>query len=305
MSAEERHLMQEQALTTTGMAEAEKPAEETQPVDMQQSPRRQRVIAVASGKGGVGKTLVTANIGITLTRFGHRVLLVDADFGFGNLDLLLGITPKYNLTHVFSGKKELADVMLAGPSGVRVLPAGSGGKRPPRIEDEQRDKFVEQIHSYEDIADIVLVDTRAGLSDNTMQFLLAADEVILVTSPEPPSIMDSYGVVKILAQERETTTMRLLVNMASDRYDAEHVEETVGLVTRQFFNVTFEQLGWICYDPFVSRAVRQQQPVVMLYPHARATKDIVGIAAKLVGHDIMMPQESGLRAFASRIRHMF
>jgi len=193
--------MQEQLQQIADMDEATKaPEESLREAPAEQPQRRQRIIAVASGKGGVGKTLVTANIGITLTRFGHRVMLIDADFGFGNLDLLLGITPKYNLTHVFSGKKEVADVLLTGPSGVKVLPAGSGGKRPPRIEDDQRDRFAEQIRSYEDIADIVLVDTRAGLSDNTMQFLLMADEVILVTTPEPPSIMDSYGVVKILAQ---------------------------------------------------------------------------------------------------------
>jgi len=99
--------------------------------------------------------------------------------------------------------------------------------------------------------------------------------------------------------------MRLLVNMASDRYDAGHVDDTIGLVTKQFFNVTFEQLGWVCYDPFVSRAVRQQQPVVMLYPHARATKDIVGIAAKLVGHEYVLPQEHGLKNLLARIRHKF
>lgn len=267
----------------------------------------QRIIAVASGKGGVGKTSIVANMGIALTRYGHRVLLMDTDFGMGNLELMIGagVAPKYNLTHVFSGKKTLQDVMMTGPRGVRILPAGTGGKLSGAISLESKRDFMEEVRGLSEIADIVLVDTRSGLSDNTLHFMTLADEVILVTTPEPPSIMDSYGIVKILAQERDSTAMKLLINMAGDRFDALHVEDTIGLVTKQFSNVALEHLGWICHDSAVPRAVRQQQPFVTLYPHSRASKDVSGVAAKLVNYQFDMPSDYGFRSLINRLRSRF
>jgi flagellar biosynthesis protein FlhG len=266
---------------------------------------KQRIIAVTSGKGGVGKSNVAVNLGITLTRFGHRVMLVDADIGMANIDLLLGITPKYNITHLLSGKKELNDIMLNGPSGVKILPSSSSGKRATKIDDAQLKSLIKAIREKHELADLVFVDTAAGLSDNVLDFLVLADEVILITTPEPTSIRDPYGVVKALAQEREKPKLSLIVNMENDQYDAKHVVNTMELVTRQFFNIKLEQLGWINYDPLVSRAVRQQQPFTLLYPSSHASKAMHQIAGRFADFKVDFHNETGLRGLITRVKNFF
>ena len=267
--------------------------------------RPQRVIAVTSGKGGVGKTNFVVNFGIALTRFGHRVLVLDADLGMGNIDLILGLTPKFNISHILSGKKEISDVVLTGPSGIKVLPASSGGKRTAKTAFEVKKALIQALRERTDLADIILLDTNAGLDDNVIHFLKLADEVILMTTPEPTSIMDSYGIVKVLAQERGHTRLHLLVNMATDQYDARHVGETMGMVTKQFSNVTVQEMGWIYQDPLVSRAVRQQQPFVLLYPASRAARSLTRLAARFADSEVDFFVDRGLRGWIQKIRGLF
>lgn len=269
------------------------------------APGAQRVIAVCSGKGGVGKSSFTVNFGIALTRFGHRVLLLDADLGMGNLDLLLGMTPKYNISHILAGKKEISDVVLSGPSGVKVLPASSGGKRTAKVDFEIKKQLVQDMRAHTDLADTVFLDINAGLDDNVIHFLKLADEVIIMTTPEPTAIMDSYGIVKMLAQERDETTLHLLVNMATDKYDAQHVGNTMEMVTKQFMNVTLTEMGWVYYDPLVSRSVRQQQPFVLLYPASRAARSIADIAARFADSEVDFMVERGLRGWIQKVRGLF
>jgi flagellar biosynthesis protein FlhG len=269
------------------------------------APHPQRIIAVTSGKGGVGKTNITLNLGITLTRCGHRVMLVDTDLGMANLDLLMGITPKYNLSHVLSGKKQIQDVMINGPSGIKLLPASSGGKRGEKYGLQAKKDLMAAIREQHELADLVFMDTRAGLSDSLIHFLTLADEIILVTTPEPTSIMDSYGIVKILAQERATTKLGLIVNMICDQHDARHVSHTMELVTRQFFNITLEDIGWVPHDPQVSRAVRQQQPFVLQYPGSRAAKAMGQIALKFSDVQVDFLVEHGLRGWWGQLKNLF
>lgn len=266
---------------------------------------RQRIIAVASGKGGVGKSNITINLGITLTRFGHRVMLVDGDMGMANLDLLLGVTPKFNLSHVLGEKKDIQEVLITGPSGIKILPASSGGRSVESVDLQAKKDLFDAIRAQHEIADLVLVDTGGGLSDEVMHYLYLADEIILVTTPEPTSIMDSYGIVKRLAAERESTRLYLIVNMANDDYDARHVVSTIEDITKHFFNVTVTDLGWIHYDPLVSRAVRQQQPFVQLYPSARASRAFNHIATRFANYKVDFLVEHGIRGLISRIRHFF
>lgn len=265
----------------------------------------QRIIAVTSGKGGVGKSNVAVNLAIALTRFGHRVLVVDADFGMANVDLIMGLTPRYNLSHVFSGKKELADVMLTGPGGVRILPSASGGRRGDSVDRAAIRSLFDSIRETPETADLVFVDTGAEITDNAVDLLCLADEVLLLTTPEPTSIMDAYGVVKLLARERENAHIRLLVNMAEDPYDAQHVVDTMRQISKQFFNVTLEDLGWLYQDPSVSRAVRQQQPFVLLFPASRAARSLQNVAVRFANLPDAMPAEHGFRGVVNRILSHF
>lgn len=260
-----------------------------------------KVIAITSGKGGVGKSNLAVNLAISLTRFGHRVLVMDSDFGLANLDMLLGLTPKYNLSHVLSGKKQLSDVIITGPSGIKVLPASSNGRVDPELTTEKRTELIKTLRSSTELADTVFIDTDGGITDNTVEFLLLADEIIVVTTPEPTSIMDCYGVIKVLAREKESSLVRLLVNMAEDEADAEHATATMKLVARQFFNVTVEELGWVNFDIAVPRAVRQQQPFVLLYPTSPAARAVNRIAMKMANYEVDFITDRGPAAIWRRI----
>lgn len=296
--------MQDQAETARAIKEQGRDTDRD-PAPAPHGAHPQRIIAVCSGKGGVGKSSFTVNMGIALTRFGHRVLLLDADLGMGNLDLLMGLTPKYNVSHILSGKKEIHDVALTGPSGVKVLPASSGGKRAAKVDFEAKKKLIQDLRTHTDMADTVFVDAGAGLDDNVVHFLKLADEVILMTTPEPTAIMDSYGIVKLLAQERDETVLHLLVNMAADKYDAQHVGNTMEMLTKQFMNVTLREMGWIYNDPLVSRAVRQQQPFVLLYPASRASRSVTKIAARFADSEVDFLTERGLRGWIQKMRALF
>lgn len=264
-----------------------------------------RLIAITSGKGGVGKSNIAINLSIALTRFGNRVMLFDADFGLANIDLLLGLTPKHNLRHVLSGKKSIEEILLTGPSGIRILPSCAGGGKSEDISAEKKREVISRIRTMGDVADIVFIDTGAGISDNIVDFLTLADEVLLVTTPEPTAIMDSYGVLKMLSQKRDSTEVRVLVNMAEDAQDAQHVMKTIKMISRQFFNIKIEELGWIYFDHQVSRSVRQQQPFVLMYPSSRATKSLNQVASKFCSYDVDFLTERGLSSLWKKVLDFF
>jgi len=267
--------------------------------------REVKVVALASGKGGVGKTTLAINLAISLTRFGHRPMVVDADMGLGNVDLMLGLTPRYNLSHYLDGKKEFEEIVVSGPSGIHLMPCSSGGKMPETFDSQAREKLVERLKNSFDYCDIAVIDTGGGLSDNIIDFLLHADEVFLVTTPEPTSIMDSFGVVKTLAAEKEKLSVRLMINMAHEKADARHVLSTLKLVTKQFQNVDFQYVGSVGLDPNVSKSVRHQQPIVLYNPASRAARDIEMLAMKLADYDVDFRTERGVANFFRKIGAFF
>jgi flagellar biosynthesis protein FlhG len=264
-----------------------------------------KIIAITSGKGGVGKSNIAVNLAIALSRFGHRVLVVDSDFGLANLDMLLGLTPRYNLSHVIAGKKQLQEVVIAGPSGIKILPANSNGRIDPALTPEKRVELIETLRSSPELADTVFIDTGGGITDNIVEFLLLADEIIIVTTPEPTSIMDSYGVIRVLAQEKENSLVRLLVNMAEDEADAQHAFATMKMVARQFFNVTIEELGWINLDYAVPHAVRRQQPFSLLFPSSQASRAINRVAMRMANYDVDFVTDRGPAALLRRVISFF
>ena len=267
--------------------------------------KKQTIIAFTSGKGGVGKTNLVVNLGISLAKFGHRVLILDADLGLANVDLLMGLTPRYNLSHVISGKKNLEEIIITGPSGIRLIPCGSGGRRIKSVNTEKRKAIIAEIREKQRLGDTVLIDTGGGITDNIIDFLILADEVFLVTTPEPTSIMDSYGIIKNLAMEKERVKVRLIVNMAGDGADAEHVLSTMELITKQFFNVELDYLGFVSYDQTVLRAVRQQQPFVLLNPSCRAARDIDTIAMKIADYEVSFRAERGIKRWLRHVVSLF
>lgn len=242
-----------------------------------------RVIAVTSGKGGVGKTNIVLNTSIALASSGARVVVLDADLGLGNIDVMLGMIPRYTLAHVAAGEVGLADVEVTGPAGIRILPCGSGVASLLRLPESERGVLVSALGALEHEAEFIVVDTGAGLSPGVVGFLAAVEEVIVVTTPEPTSIADAYATVKVVSYENPTAPVMLIVNMARDLQEAEDAAEKITLVAKRFLSVHVRLLGFVPRDPFVTRAVMQQEPFVLRYPSSPASRAVADIANKLRG----------------------
>ncbi len=270
----------------------------TAPGDKAVALPRARVIAVTSGKGGVGKTNLSINLSIALARQGKRVLLMDADLGLANVDVCLGIIPRYNLGHVLAGERELEEIIVEGPEGVRVIPSGSGGVRElAYIGETARSRFVEELTHLEGSADVLVVDTGAGMSRNTMSFILAAQEVVVITTPEPTSLMDAYGIIKVATREKPDQKMKLVVNMVRDLRDAREASNKIIILAKKFLGREVENLGYILWDRNMQRAVREQRALLVGYPSSNAASCINNIAFKLGGDGTGEEERSGLTGF--------
>jgi flagellar biosynthesis protein FlhG len=265
--------------TTKGGEHAEKNLHKKQ-IDGDTTPPAQ-VIAVTSGKGGVGKTNVVANLGYALTTMNKRVLVLDADIGLANLDVLLGFSPKYNLQHVLNGEKTIAEVIVTGPGGMKILPASSGIQELSELTREQKLCLLSELDSLYDETDILLIDTSAGISSNVMYFNVAAQEILVVVSPEPTSITDAYALMKVLFLKYSENHFRLLVNSAKSAEEAREVFNHVSLVGQKFLNLSIDYWGYILRDEHVVKAVRQQKALVTLYPQAAASRCFYDLAKKV------------------------
>jgi flagellar biosynthesis protein FlhG len=243
---------------------------------------RPRIITVTSGKGGVGKSNVVINLAIVLSRLEKRALIIDADLGLANVDVLLGLKNHFNLQHVLDGHMKLKDIVVCGPAGVKVVPGSSGIPRIANMSSRKRQEFISSFKELEGEADIILIDTAAGMTKNVIGLALLADEVLLVTTPEPSAITDAYAMIKVLHAEKPEANIQLIVNMASAEAQALEVAQKVVQVSRQFLDFHVSVLGGLPNDPCVPRAVMQRQPWVELYPRSAATRAIKQIAAKML-----------------------
>lgn len=242
-----------------------------------------RVLAVTSGKGGVGKSNIVANLGLALSFLGSRVLLIDADLGLANLDILLGLAPRYTVQDVLSLRQSLAQVIVEGPGGLKVLPACSGLPELAELDEGQKLFLLNELDHYSETIDMVLIDTGAGISRNVLFFNLAAQECILVANNQPTSLTDTYALIKIMATRHKQNRFKLLVNGVSRPREGEAVYQTLLRVTEGFLDqeVFLEYLGFIPFDQSVPQAVMRQQPVLALYPEAPASKSFTRIARQL------------------------
>ncbi|GAB4346985.1 MAG: MinD/ParA family protein [Candidatus Abyssubacteria bacterium] len=246
------------------------------------SKARPRVITVTSGKGGVGKSNVVINLAICLARMGKQVLIIDADLGLANIDILLGLKNKYNLQHVLDGHMTLKDVVVSGPAGIKVIPGSSGIPRIANMNNRRRREFIASFKDIEGEADIILIDTSAGITKNVIKFAVLADEVILVTTPEPSAVTDAYAMIKVIHAEKPNADIGLLVNLAHSEAQALDVAHKVAQVSKQFLNFPVFVLGAIPNDPYVQRAVMQRRPWSELYPRAAASKAIRQMATRVL-----------------------
>jgi flagellar biosynthesis protein FlhG len=241
------------------------------------------VISVTSGKGGVGKSNVVVNLGLALAQRGLNVLLIDADLGLGNLDILLGLTPGFTIQDALASELKLAEVILEGPGGLKILPASSGIAELAVLDEFQKLFLLNEMDHYTEDVDVVLIDTGAGISPNVLFFNIGAQERILVVNNQPPALADAYALIKILASQHGETSFKLLVNGLAHHREAELVYRTLLRVAERFLGreITLDYLGFVPYDQALPKAVMRQQPVLALYPQSPASKSFVMIAQTL------------------------
>ena len=241
-----------------------------------------RVIAVSSGKGGVGKSTVVVNLAVAFDRLGQRVLIMDADLGLANIDVFLGLTPKENISHVLSGKKQLREVLVNGPGKIRVMPASSGVQELTHLSDEQKLLFLDMLDELETDIDILLIDTAAGISDTVLYFNLAAQERIIVVTPEPTSLTDAYALIKVLYTRNGERHFRILSNSVENDKVGKAIFSKLSKVADHFLDgISLDYLGTIPADPHVPEALMQQRPFIDVFPHAPAAKAFKMLAEKI------------------------
>lgn len=245
-----------------------------------------RTIAITSGKGGVGKTNITANLAISLSQAGRRVIILDADLGLANIDVVFGIRPKSNLNDVISGLAALDEIMIPGPCGLKIIAGGSGIAELARLNAQTAKKLFEQLKFLEEKADYLLIDTGAGIGDNVISFCVAADSIIVVTTPEPTAMADAYGIIKIISQAKPAANVAILVNKADDPKEAEFVSGRLTSVAQEFLDFKVQSLGFLPQDNQICVAVRQQTPLLLFSPMSPAAIGIKRIVKTAFHEDL-------------------
>lgn len=241
-----------------------------------------RVMTVSSGKGGVGKTNVVVNLAVAFDRLGKRVLIMDADLGLANVDLLLGLTPKYNISHVLSGEKLFKEVLVNGPGRIRIMPASSGVQQLTELTDEQKLHFLNIMDEVDSEIDVLLIDTGAGISDTVLYFNLAAQERIVVVTPEPTSLTDAYALIKVLYTRHGERSFRILANQVSDEREGKSIFANISKVADHFLDgLSLDYVGAIPKDIHVPKAVMQQKPLLELFPRAPAARAFLEVAMRI------------------------
>lgn len=259
-----------------------------------------QIITLTSGKGGVGKSTISVNLGLALAAAGKKVLLFDADLGLANINVLLGVVPKFNLYHVIKGHKELEDIIIKTPEGLDIIAGASGYSMLANLSDKERSTLVgafEKLSGYE----IMLIDTGAGVSSNVVGFTLPADKVIVVTTPEPTAITDAYGIIKSIVLVAPDKNIKLLVNRAGSSLEGKKVAERVINISSQFLNVRVENLGFIYDDENVPKSIRRQKPFYQLFPNTKASGCLDIIASRVLEQELPRRAESGVGSFFRKI----
>jgi flagellar biosynthesis protein FlhG len=259
-----------------------------------------RILAVASGKGGVGKTNLAANLAVNLSAQGHRVLLFDADLGLANVDVLFGLAPRHNVHDVLKRTERLQEIVVQGPEGVSIIPASSGVTELVDLPAEEGLRLAQELTALAASYDMLIVDAPAGIGGHVMRFCAMADQVLLITTPEPTAITDAYALVKVLQRKRADLPIRLVVNMVGHADEGERVARAFGDITGHFLGRSVPYLGSLPWDTHVPLAVRRQKPFVTCYPNVRASYHLKQISQALVGPR-EQPRELETSPFPNRV----
>lgn len=260
-----------------------------------------RVIAVTSGKGGVGKTNVSVNLAAAFAKNGKRVLLMDADLGLANVDILLGLQPKYDLRHVISGEQTLANIVVEGPFGINVIPASSGVARMAELSASEHAGLVRAFAELAVPADIMIVDTAAGIADSVVTFCKACQEVIVVVCDEPASITDAYALIKVMSRDHGLKKFHVLANMVRSDAHGEDLFQKISRVTDRFLDVHVEHLGSIPLDDYLRKAVQRQMTVVQAYPRSPSSLSIDKVAKSIEAWGPPSSASGNLEFFVERL----
>ena len=246
------------------------------------SPGKTRIITVASGKGGVGKTNISTNLALAYGKLGKQVVLMDADLGLANVNVVLGIIPKFNLYHLIRRQKTMREIIMDTDYGIQIVAGASGFAKIANLDEDERQRFVTELSELS-AADVIIIDTSAGVSNNVLSFVAAADEVIIVTTPEPTAITDAYGIIKIIATEIDNLglSLKLIVNRVRSVTEGKRVAERVINIASQFLNLKVDYLGYVYEDPSVQQSVLRQRPFLVNDPKGRASICVQHIVSRL------------------------
>jgi flagellar biosynthesis protein FlhG len=243
---------------------------------------KMRVLSVTSGKGGVGKTNFVTNLAYVLSKFGKNVYIFDADIGLANIDVLLGLTPEYNLQHVLNGEKSINEIIVNGPGNIKIFPASSGIQELSELNDEQKIHLLSEFGSLKDEIDFMFIDTGAGISSNVMYFNMAAREKIVVVTPEPTSITDAYAIMKVMSKKYSIDRFKLVANQVKNEAEADELYANLNSVAERFLDVTIDFTGYICKDNHIVKSVRKQKLVTELYPESPSSLCFVRLAKAIL-----------------------
>jgi len=260
-----------------------------------------QVIAVSGGKGGVGKSNVSVNLGIALAEKGRRVVILDADLGLANIDVLLGIKAKRNLQDVLNGECDLRDVLVNGPGGIKIVPASSGTQRMTQLSSMEHAGLINAFSDLGDQIDVLIVDTAAGISESVVSFLRASQEVLLVVCDEPTSITDCYALIKLMNRDYGTNRFRILANQVRNDQEGRVVFDKLTRVTERFLDVALQYVGIVPYDEAVKKAVQRQRAFLEAYPRARASGAMRALADKVDSWPLPTTPRGHLEFFVERL----
>ncbi len=260
-----------------------------------------RVIAVTGGKGGIGKTNVSVNLSMALSKLGNRVVLLDADLGLANVDVLLGLHADKTLEDVLKGECSLMDIMVEGPAGVKIVPAASGVRSMVELGDAEHAGLIQAFSDIDDQLDILVIDTAAGISSSVTSFVQAAQEVLVVVCDEPTSITDAYALIKVLNRDYDIFKFNVIANMVNTSEEAQQMFRKLSLVADKFLNVALRFVGEVPYDEMLKKAVKKREPVLTAYPRSKSAVAFRDLAVEIQSWPLPKEPRGHMEFFIERL----